>query len=367
MSFKAEAFKVDFMPYSFAKKKLMTPGPVPLPDFVGEIFQNCHVHHRTKDFAEVLGRALANLKKVYQTKNHCFALPSTGTGAMEAAIVNSLCPGDDVLILRSGKFGDRWKKLSQAFSLQVEVLEFDWGSDIDCDQVQKELKKKNYKALLCQACETSTGALLPIKELGEICRETDTLFVVDGITALGVSQLPMDDWNVDILIGGSQKGFMLPTGMSFISLSEKAWKAGEKTTFPNYYWNLKSEKNSNIENKTRYSTPAHFILALDRVLNHILNEVGLEDYFKLIEARAQLFREAVNLDLFPKTPSPSLSCLAMPEEKGAQSVKQKLYDEGIVVMAGQDQLKDSVLRVGHMGEMTDEDLLTTARLINTHL
>ena len=350
-------------PYEFAKKTLMTPGPVPLPEYVKKSFAELECHHRSAEFGEILTRVFENLKPVFQTQEHCFLLPCTGTGAMEAAFVNTLNFGDSILTINAGKFGERWGKIGKAFGMKVKELSFPWGKDIDLDLVKKEIESGSYRALAFQACETSTGALLPTKELCEMTKGTPMINIVDGITALGAVNIPMDDWGVDVLVGGSQKAFMLPTGMAFLSLSKKA--QGKTSSLPKYYWDLEAERKANEGGKTRYSTPSHFVIALDMVLCDIIG-TGVDKYLQQISDKADFFREKVNLDLFPETPSPSLSCLSV-GDRNAVEIKKKLSDEGITIVAGQDQLKEKVLRVGHMGAVTRENLQFTADTINKYL
>lgn len=348
--------------YSFARKKLMTPGPVALPEYVKKSFHELEAHHRSKEFVVILMDVFAKLKQVFQTEQHCFLLSCTGTGAMEAALVNHLNFGENLLVINSGKFGERWMKMGEAFGLKVKNLEFPWGEEVDLNLIEQEIKSGQYKAVAVQACETSTGALLPIQKIGEMTKDTKTLLIVDGITALGAVNIPMDDWHIDVLIGGSQKAFMLPTGMAFLSQSEKA--QNKKSSLPKFYWDLSAEKKSNLDGKTRFSTPAHFILALNMVLEEVVNQYGVQGYFNEIQKRAELFRKEIHLNLFPQVASPSLSCMSVPERLSAKELVKKVSQEGITIMAGQDQLEDKVIRVGHMGAMTSDEILKTAKTIN---
>jgi serine---pyruvate transaminase len=351
--------------FDFANKKLMTPGPVPIPQEIKDIFIQYDCHHRTKEFTEVLTSVFNNLKKLFQTEQHCYLLASTGTGAMEASFVNTIKTSDSVLFINSGKFGERWGKLASAYKIKNTSIDFEWGKNIDLNRVREHLKTKKYQALAFQACETSTGASLPVKELCALAQEFDVLSLVDGITALGAVNLPMDEWGIDVLLGGSQKAFMLPTGMSFLSLSKKAEEI--KSDLPKFYFDLKAEKKSNLEQQTRWSTPTHFILGLSLVLENILQKKGLQKHFAEIEDKAQYFRKSVKLPLFPETSCSSLTCLKIPEGKSASQIKKDVLKEGFVIMAGQDQLADKVLRIGHMGDISKEDLLNTAQAINKHI
>ncbi len=343
----------------------MTPGPVPMPEAVKQSLARYECHHRTPEFAEILERVFVNLKPVFQTKQHCYMLAATGTGGLEAAMVNTLSTQKKSLFINAGKFGERWGKLAKAYGLPFDEIVVPWGEDIPLDKVREKLQAYDYQALGFQACETSTGALLPVRDLAQICQETDTLSVVDGITALGAVSLPMDDWGLDVVVGGSQKAFMLPTGMTFLSLSEKAEQ--EQSDIPSYYFNLAAEKKANQEGKTRYSTPTHFVIALDIVLDDILNRVGFAEHLKGIAEKAQVFRDNVSLPLFPKTASASLSCLSVPAGLSAVEIKNKVSKKGFIIVAGQDQLQDKVIRVGHMGAMDSEDLIQTAQAIESCL
>lgn len=351
--------------YAFFNKKLMTPGPVPMPEAVKQSLAEVECHHRSKEFGEILTRVFTRLPQVFQTKQHCYLLSCTGSGGLEAAVTNTLTRNRKALFINAGKFGERWGKIAKAFSIPFDELVFEWGEDIDLNQVREKLSQGDYQALAWQACETSSGALLPTKELAQICQEQNVLSLVDGITALGAAPLPMDEWGLDVVIGGSQKAFMLPTGMAFVALSERAESI--QNDIPKYYFDLKAEKKSNLSGKTRYSTPTQFVIGLDIVLDEILNQVGLAEHLKEVARKAQVFRNHTSLPLFPITASPSLSCLKVPEGLKGTDIKNKVAQEGFVIVAGQDRLKDSVLRVGHMGAMTEQDLIDTAQAIEKHL
>ncbi len=351
--------------YPFAHKKLMAPGPVPLSEAVKESLYHLECHHRSKPFQQVLENCFQNIKKVFQTKEHCYLLPCTGSGGLEAAMTNTLTKDRPALFINSGKFGERWGKIAKAFGIPFDEIKVAWGEDIPLDEVRSQLSKKDYQALAFQACETSTGALLPVKDLCEMAQEKGALSIVDGITALGAVDIPMDEWGLDVFVGGSQKAFMLPTGMAFLSMSERA----ESITndLPKFYFDLKAEKKANLSGKTRFSTPTQFVIGLDLVLDEFLNKKGLKNHFQDIQEKAKIFREALPLELFPQTASPSLSCMKVPKGISAKEVKDKVFQDGYIIVAGQDELADLVLRVGHMGGMTHNDLVQTAEAIKKHL
>lgn len=348
--------------------RLMTPGPVPLPEWVLKEIAEPVLHHRTVEFEAIFARILRRLKIVFQTEQPCFVVTSTGTGGMEASLVNAVPRGSTVLSIDTGKFGQRWHEMAKTLGYNSIHLTFNWGEDIDPQQVEDILKKHpDCKAILVQACETSTGALLPVRELAQITQNTDTILVVDAITGLGALDLPMDRWGIDVLIGGSQKALMLPTGLSLLSFSAKAWKAVTATApHQSYYWNMLEEKKANDKTQTRFSSAVTLLRGLDVVLAHF-EKTTMPEIFKQHSRRAQIFRDRVlknGISLFPKTPSASLSCLALPTGIDGQKIQETLQDaHKIVVMGGQDQLKGKVLRIGHMGWMTDEDLLITADAI----
>jgi len=352
------------IPKDFSTKKIMTPGPVPLPEYVKKSLHDYECHHRMAAFSEILVQVFADLKKVFQTERHCYVLASTGTGGLEAAFINTVSTQDKILYINAGKFGERWGKIATAFRVQADPVQVPWGQDVNLNQVEDLLKKGEYQGLAFQACETSTGALLPVQELCSLAQKYNVLSMVDAITALGAVDLPMDKWGIDVLIGGSQKAFMLPTGLSFLSLSKRAEQL--QSDIPSFYFNLRAEKKQNEEGKTCWSTPTHPVLALSLVLDNILNKVGLFSFFSSIEERADHFRQQVGLPLFPQTSSPSLSCLKVPENVSAKQIVKKVYQDGYMIVAGQDQLEDKGLRVGHMGHMSLQDLTAVAKSIKTH-
>jgi aspartate aminotransferase-like enzyme len=349
--------------------KLMTPGPVPLPDWVLKTIALPVLHHRTAEFELILDRTLQRMKSLFRTSQPCFIFAATGTGGMEASLVNCIKKGDEVLSIDAGKFGQRWHEMAQLLGYKSHHLAFKWGEDIDLALIEKTLKANpQIKAVLCQASETSTGALLPVQKISQIVKNTDALLIVDAVTGLGAFSLPMDEWNIDVMVTGSQKALMLPTGLTLLSASAKAWKQIDKIAPGQaYYWNLIEERKANEKTQTRFSSAVTLIRGLDVVLEYIEN-TGLEKVFATHLERAEHFRREVlknGVSLFPKTPSPSLSCIVLPSGKDSSQVQAVLQDKyKIVVMGGQDQLKGKVLRIGHMGDMSFKDLSETAEAIH---
>lgn len=349
------------------KQTLMTPGPVPLPPEVLDVLALPMEHHRTPEFMALYARVLENLKRVFDSQQPAFIHTSTGSGGMESAIVNCLSPGDHVLSIVSGKFGERWADMAETFGCMVTRLEVEWGRAVNPDEVRKCLSRGDVKAVLTQACETSTAVLHPIQEIAALTKDTPTLLMVDAITALGALPLPMDEWGLDILIGGSQKAFMLPTGLSFISLSEKAWKAAETAKIPKFYFDLTAERDANVKGESYFSTSVTHIRALDAVLKIFLDR-GLEKVHARIAALSLATRRAaelMGLRSLAEAPSPSVTALVMPDGVDSQKVRAHMEAKSnVIVMGGQDQLKTKIIRIGHMGAISDEDVYVTLRALS---
>lgn len=346
---------------------LMTPGPVPLPAEVLEVLARPMEHHRTPEFEVVFGRVLKNLKKVFMTEQSVFIQTSTGSGGMESALVNCLSPGDEVLAIVSGKFGERWADMAEVFGAKVTRLQAPWGAAVRTEQVSEAFQKNpNFTAVLCQACETSTGVLHPIREIAQIVSQSDAVLMVDAITALGALPLPMDDWGIDVLIGGSQKAFMLPAGLSFISFSKKAWTRVESAKCPRFYFDIRKEKKANDAGESGFSAAVTHIRALDLVLDIFLKE-GLQKIYDRIGALSRATTAGIRemgLEIFPSRPSPSLTAVRIPEGIDGQKVRSDMEkDSLVVVMGGQDQLKGKVIRIGHMGAISDQDLISTLQAL----
>lgn len=337
------------------KKLLMTPGPVELPDYVKKVMAEPMVHHRTEAFEECLAYCLKEIKGIFKTKGSVFFQTATGSGGMESAMVNTLSPGDTVIIVNSGKFGERWVEMGNRFQLNVVEHKVNWGDALDPSQVEDLLNKnQNTRAVFTQACETSTGVLHPVKELGKILKNSSALLIVDAITALGTTDLNMDEWGLDVVVGGSQKAFMLPTGLTMTGYSAKAWDAVERARTPSYYWDVKLEKKANQKNQTMFSSAVTHIRALKEVLKHV-NTAGIESFIKKHEILAHVTRETskqMGLEIFPQIPSPSLTALKIPNGFDAEKIQEQMENEhNITIMGGQDHLKGKIIRIGHMGSI----------------
>lgn len=356
-----------------SEQLLMTPGPVPVPPWVLAEMAQPVIHHRTEEFAQTLSHVSSKLKSVFLTEGDSVVLNSSGTGAMEAAMVGVVPYGSEVLVIESGKFGQRWFDMAQRFCYKAHHIKINWGEDIDLDHFEQLLKENpNISAVFTQACETSTGQLLPVEKISKLTQQhTSALIIVDAITALGCTPLPMDEWGIDVMITGSQKALMLPAGLSLLAASERAWKIIEESSpKQTYYWNLAKERHALTKNQTHFSSAVSLIRPLKLVLDHWL-ERGLESIHQEIQDRAEHFRQAVlknGVELFPAVPSPSLTCLRFADGTDVNGMKKKLLkDYNIMAGGGQEHLNGQVLRVGHMGHMTLDDLTFTAQAIQESL
>lgn len=350
--------------------KLLSPGPVPIPNWVSAELARPPIHHRSPEFSATLKSCLESLQPLFQTKNACFILNASGSGAMEAGLLNTIERGSEVLIINGGKFGQRWQQMAQSHGYVAHNLDFDWGKNIDLNKVEGTLKAHpQISAILCQACETSTGLLLPTQQIAQLAKKHSCFFLVDGITAVGSLPVKMDEWEIDVLISGSQKAFMLPAGLAFLSLSQRALEKA-KTLAPKqtYYWDLISEHEANKKDQTRFSSSVALIRGLHVVLEHI-HKMGLSEWFEQTQKRADTFRQTVlnhNVQLFPETSSPSLTCLRFANQIDVNQLRKDLKNNhGFWVAGGQAQLNGTVLRIGHMGDISLQELRNCAEAINT--
>ena len=350
---------------------LMTPGPVPVPPEVLEILARPMEHHRTPEFIATYGRLLARMKDVFMTAEPVFIQTSTGSGAMESALVNVLSPGDPVIAIVSGKFGERWAEMAAAYGAKVTRIDVPWGQAVRVEEVEAALKREpSAVAVLTQACETSTGVLHPVRELARLTKNHRAVLMVDAITAIGALPLPMDEWGVDVMIAGSQKAFMLPTGLAFLSFSKKAWKLTETSKCPKFYFDIRKEKAAYEGGESMFSASVTLLRGLDLVLDIFLKG-GIHRVYERIQTLSRATIEAgreMGLEIFPAVPSPSLTVLKMPEGVDGQKVRAEMeIAHRVVVMGGQDKLKGKIIRIGHMGAISDEDLLVTLSALATSI
>ena len=346
------------------KRYLFAPGPTPVPSEVLLEMAMPIIHHRSPDFFPVLDSAKKGLQWLYQTKNDVLILCSTGTGGMVGAVNNFFNHGDRVLVINGGKFGERWTEICQAYGLQVEEIIVEWGYAVKPDMVEKRLKKgKDIKGVFVQASETSTGVYHDIKALASIVKKhEDTLFIVDAVSALVAHDLRTDEWGIDIMVAGSQKGVMLPPGLAFVSVSEKAWAKAEKSKLPKFYFNFKKERQNLAKNQTNFTSPVTLIIGLNASLK-MLKAEGLKNVFKRHERLANVIRKAVQalgLELYSKeSPSNSVTAIMAPPGIDGQAVYKNLREKyGITAAGGQDKARGKIFRIAHLGYSDRFDVIT---------
>jgi len=345
----------------FKKYRLLAPGPVQLHPLVLKELAKPMIHHRTPEFEKILGSCLEKLKLCFRTAEPVLIHGAAGSGAMESALVNTLSPGDEILCVVSGKFGERWAKMAQVYGIKTQILNVPWGHAVDTKAVANALSSNpKLKAVLTQACETSTATEHPVQGLAELIRSQfpEVLLMVDAITAIGAMPLPMDEWGLDVVVSGSQKAFMLPTGISFIALSQKAWLANKVAKCPRFYWDLSEELKTQKKSQTFFSSAVAHIRGLNVALDFLVDE-NLERTIRRTRYLAQLTREAatdLGYKVYSKSPAGAVTALSVPDGVDGEKLRDRIESEfNITLMGGQDQLKGKILRIGHLGFIEDED------------
>ncbi len=345
------------------KRYLLAPGPTPVPSEVLLAMAAPIIHHRSPDFLPVLDSAKKGLQWLYQTKNDVLILSATGTGGMVGSVNNFFNKGDKVLVVNGGKFGERWTKICRAYGLNVEEIVVEWGYAVKPEEVEARLSKnKNIKGLFVQASETSTGVYHDIEALGSVVKKYDTLFIVDAISALVAHDLRTDAWGIDIMVGGSQKGVMLPPGIAFVSVSDKAWAKAETSKLPKFYFNFRKERENLAKNQTNFTSPVTLIIGLNESIKMLQSE-GLENVFKRHSKLADAARKAVQaigLELYPKeSPSNSVTAVQTPSGIDGQAVYKNLREKyGITAAGGQDRARGKIFRIAHLGYSDRFDVIT---------
>ncbi|MDH5638766.1 MAG: alanine--glyoxylate aminotransferase family protein [Nitrospinota bacterium] len=354
------------------KRYLISPGPTPVPEEVLLEMAKPMIHHRTSQFSAIFAECAEGLKKIFCTDQPVLMLASSGSGAMESAVTNVFRKGDKALVVNGGKFGERWGKICEAFGLEVVWINVEWGQAVSVDAVAEALKNNpDIAGVFVQGSETSTTVAHPIQQISELTKNTDTLLVVDGITAVGVYPMPMDEWGIDIMITGSQKALMLPPGLAFISLSEKAWKRSESCDIPHFYFDLKKERKNLAADTSAYTPAASLIIGLRVVLKMMLDE-GLENVYKRHDTLARATRagvEALGLKLLaPESPANSATGLFVPETvDGGKLVKDLRENYGVTFAGGQDHLKGKIIRIAHLGYFDSFDMVVAMASIEMGL
>jgi len=340
----------------------MIPGPTPLPPEVTAAMSMPIIGHRSDDFANFYSIVVGKVKEVFQTKNDLFVLTNSGTGAMETAVANVLNPGDRVLALITGNFGERFANIAKAYGADVDEVNFEWGKEVDLDVVKAKLGSGSYKAVLATQNETSTGVTNDIAGISALVSGADALLIVDGISGMGGIELKTDEWKVDIVVTASQKAFMLPPGLSMISVSDKAWKIIDQNSSPRFYFSLPAAKKNIAKWNTPYTPNVSLIFGLNAALDMMLEE-GMENVFKrhlLLARAARAAIKALGLKLLAedRCASPTVTAAFAPEGYDGDSLRKILRKQyGIVFAGGQGDLKGKIFRIAHMGYADKMDII----------
>lgn len=348
------------------KLMLMIPGPTPVPEAALLALAKHPIGHRTSEFSNLLAEVTQNLKWLHQTQSDVLMLTASGTGAVEAGMINFLSPGDRILVGCNGKFGDRWAEVGAAYNLQVEKITAEWGQPLDTQLFAEKLQadpEKQIKAVVITHSETSTGVLNDLQTINHHVKEHgEALIIVDAVTSLGAVNLPMDDWGLDVVASGSQKAYMIPPGLGFVAVSPKAWEAYKTAKLPRYYLDLGKYRKSTAKNTTPFTPPVNLIVALHITLG-MMKEEGLAAIFarhqRLMNAtRAGI--QGLNLPLFAEDSfaSPAITAVS-PDSVDSEQIRailKKKFD--IALAGGQDHLKGKIFRIGHLGFVSDRDILS---------
>lgn len=348
------------------KLMLMIPGPTPVPEAALLALAKHPIGHRSGEFSNLMAEVTQNLKWLHQTESDVLMLTASGTGAVEAGMINFLSPGDRILVGCNGKFGDRWAEVGEAYNLQVEKITAEWGQPLDPQLFAQKLQadtQKQIKAVVITHSETSTGVLNDLETINRHVKEHgEALIIVDAVTSLGAVNVPMDAWGLDVVASGSQKGYMIPPGLGFVAVSPKAWEAYKTAKLPRYYLDLGKYRKSTAKNTTPFTPPVNLMVALHTTLRMMKDE-GLEAIFarhqRLMNA-SRAGAKGLNLPLFAADAyaSPAITAVA-PQEVEAEQIRaimKKKFD--IALAGGQDHLKGKIFRIGHLGFVSDRDILS---------
>ena len=350
----------------------MIPGPTPVPERVLEALGRHPIGHRSKEFQDLVKSTTENLKWLHQTNNDVLTITGSGTAAMEAGIINTLSKGDKIICAENGKFGERWVKVAQAFGLDVIKITAEWGKPLIPDHFKELLEKdqnKEIKAVVLTHSETSTGIINDLKTISKHIRNhKEAISIVDCVTSMGACDVPTDEWELDIVASGSQKGYMIPPGLSFISVSEKGWKCIEKSNLPKFYLDLRAYKKSLKANSNPFTPAVNLVFALEESLN-MMREEGLENIFnrhkkhRLAIANSM---KALNLKLFADYESLSPAVTAIETENfDAEDFRKIIKNKFDILLAGgQDHLKGKIFRIGHLGYVNDKDIISIISAIS---
>jgi len=355
------------------KKYLMTPGPTPVRAEVAAAHTADMISHRGRDFHELFQYVTTTLREFVGTTQEVYLLTGSGTSAMEAAVANVMSPGEKALVVRSGHFGNRWAEILKEYGAMVRTVDVEWGRAVNPKLVAERMAEDaegETRAVFTTFVDTSTGIVQDIEEMGRIVGETNALLVVDGVSGLGAMDYRMDEWNVDVTLSASQKSFMAPPGVAFLTLSAKAWKVCERAKCPRYYWDLRKLRQWAERYETPFTPAISTLRALGKSLELMMEE-GPAAIFARHERAARATRAAANalgLRLFALNPANVLTVIRPPDEVGADDLRDHIArNYGVIFGGGQGQLKDRIIRVAHMGGVGAFDVITAVSALEMGL
>ncbi|GGA85324.1 pyridoxal-phosphate-dependent aminotransferase family protein [Ornithinibacillus halotolerans] len=348
---------------------LRIPGPTPIPPSVQQAMMKPMIGHRDHTTKALLKRIKPSLRHIFGTKEDVMIVAGSGTAGLEAAVVNTISPGDEVLVIVTGSFGERFAKICESYNMNVHRYEYDWGKAFLPEEIKSYLKKHpSIKAVFATYCETSTGVLNPVRELASVVREvSDALIIVDGVSAIGATPMMMDDWGIDICVTGSQKALMLPPGLTFIAVSQKAWNRIEKNHHSRFYLDLRRYRTNLIEDSTPFTPALSLLFGLEQSLN-LLKLEGLENVYNRHQMMKKMTRaafKALGIPLLTNDTDASPTVTAIqPRDFNPDQFRNIVKEEfGLILAGGQNHLKGKIFRIGHLGYCTPQDVLQTISCI----
>jgi aspartate aminotransferase-like enzyme len=345
------------------KYRLFAPGPTPVPTSVQLAMAAPILHHRTAAFERIFAQCRKDLQWLFQTKQEVLTLAGTGTAGMDSAVSNFLSRGDSAIFVNGGKFGERWGEIMRAYGCEPIEVTVPWGQAVDPDAIKKALRDHpKARAVYVQACETSTGVAHPVAEIAKLCRDRDdTLCVVDAITALGVYDLALDRDGIDVLITGSQKALMLPPGLAFIGVSEKAWKHAKRSDLPKFYLNLTTERKASVKDQSAWTSAVTLMIGMQEAMR-LLKEEGLPTVFARHARMAKACRAGIQESggsIYASAPADGVTAFVPPSGIKADDAIKRFADHyNLTIVGGQDEAKGKIIRVAHMGHFDDLDVMT---------
>ena len=357
------------------KLNLMIPGPTPVPENVLSSMSKHPIGHRSGDFQEIVQKTTEQLKWLHQTTADVLTITGSGTAAMEAGIINTLSKGDQVICGDNGKFGERWVKVARAYGLDVKVVKADWGTPLDPNQFKRILEEdtnEKIKAVILTHSETSTGVINDLKSINnEVKNHSKAITIADCVTSLGACNIPMDEWGIDVIASGSQKGYMIPPGLSFVAMSKRAWEANNQSNLPKFYLDLKQYLKTVNQNSNPFTPAINLYFALEASLTMMQKE-GLNNIFARHARHQKATQEgikAMGLNLFTKENfgSPAITAVK-PENIDAESIRKTIKNDFDILLAGgQDHLKGKIFRIGHLGFVNNRDIISVISALESTL